>query len=130
MRAIEVGVLRLVDEDRQALVACSCDACGHVAFPARFFCPACGRSGPFHEVLLHRGQLCAFTVCHVAPAGFDAPYVAAWVAFPEGPTVFGVVRPQEGQTLSPGDPVEVAVAHRESGVGWEFYRMPGQEHES
>jgi hypothetical protein len=45
--------------------------------------------------MLRRGKLSTFTLCHVAPAGFDTPYLAAWVSFPEGPTVFGVLRLRE-----------------------------------
>ncbi len=116
-----MGPIRLVDESQQALVACRCKACGHVAFPGRFFCPECGSAGPFDEVLLRRGQMSAFTVCHVAPSGFVAPYVAAWVTFAEGPTVFGVMQAQEGETVNQGDPVQVSVIQRESGMGWEFH---------
>lgn len=37
------------------------------------------------------GVLYSFTVCHVAPAGWRAPYLQAYVQLPEGIRVFSLI---------------------------------------
>lgn len=129
MTDIEPVSTHLVDEEQQALIASACAGCGHVAFPVRFFCPNCAQPGPFVETLLRQGNLSGFTVCHVAPAGFEAPYLAGWVTFPQGPSVFAVVRSPEGQTPHDGDAVCVKVVRRETSPGWEFELVSAREGE-
>jgi uncharacterized OB-fold protein len=38
-----------------------------------------------------RGSLYSFTVCHVAPAAWEAPYLQAYIELPEGLRVFSLV---------------------------------------
>jgi uncharacterized OB-fold protein len=38
-----------------------------------------------------RGTLYSFTVCHVAPEGWQAPYFQAYIELPEGLRVFSLV---------------------------------------
>ncbi len=38
-----------------------------------------------------QGRLYSYTVAHVAPAGWRAPYLQAFVELPEGPRVFTLI---------------------------------------
>src|SRR5260221_12173012 len=54
-------------------------------------CPSCRRNGVMEEVELGRtGKLYSHTIAYVAPNGFTAPYLQAFVELPEGPRVFSL----------------------------------------
>jgi uncharacterized OB-fold protein len=61
-----------------------------------------------------RGTLYSFTVCHVAPAGWRAPYLQAYVQLGEGLRVFSLV----------SDSVEPMVAALSEGMEMELVIEP------
>lgn len=73
------------------LLASRCEQCGRYAFPARHVCPRCKRRSMTPVKLGQRGELYSFTVCHVAPAGWQAPYFQAYIFLPEGLRVFSLI---------------------------------------
>lgn len=78
--------------DNPYLIGSRCDLCGYVAFPKRVICPTCLKEGTMKETRLStRGKINTFTISHVAPLGFKAPYVQSWVDLPEGPRVFSMI---------------------------------------
>jgi len=61
--------------------------------------------------LSSRGEIDTFTVVHVAPVGFKAPYIQAYVDLPEGPRVFSLItgcEPSES-ALKTGTEVELVI---------------------
>ena len=57
------------------------------------------------------GKLDAFTVIHVAPAGFEAPYIQAYVDLPEGLRLYTMVtgvEPRE-DALEEGQEMELVI---------------------
>lgn len=74
------------------LVGSKCHACGKVSFPEKVVCPSCLDYQGHDRVLIGKGgEIKNFTVGHVAPAGFTAPYIMAFVRLAEGPEVFSII---------------------------------------
>lgn len=80
-----------------------------------------------------RGKIDTFSVVHVAPAGFKAPYIQAFVDLPEGPRIFSIItgcEPSE-DAIKEGDEVELVVekiADDEKGnelIGYKFRPVHG-----
>lgn len=71
------------------ILGLKCSECGEIVFPAQAVCNACGGSNLDVMSLAPRGWIRTFTVVHVGPAGFKAPYVVAMVELEEGPWVMG-----------------------------------------
>jgi uncharacterized OB-fold protein len=75
--------------------------------------------------LSRRGVIETFTVSYVAPPGFKAPYLQAYVRLPEGPRVFSILAAQEGE-VDMGTEVELVIeklAEDEQGndlIGYKF----------
>jgi uncharacterized protein len=79
-------------DDSSYLIGSKCEACGRVFFPRYPVCRVCMKDGTMREVPLSRkGRIDTFTVVHVAPVGFKAPYIQAYVDLPEGPRVFSLI---------------------------------------
>ncbi len=85
------GLFALGDDGRPRLVGSRCTRCGEKAFPRREVCPRCKQRTMEPTLLSPEGRLFSFTVCHSAPAGFEAPYLQAYVELPEGLRVFGLI---------------------------------------
>ncbi len=126
------GIFHTPDDPSQPphLVGSRCQACGYTAFPKRAICPAClGRDTMQETALSRRGVIETFTVSHVAPPGFKAPYLQAYVLLPEGPRVFSVLAAQEGE-VDMGTEVELVIeklAEDEQGndlIGYKFRPVP------
>jgi uncharacterized OB-fold protein len=82
------------------VMASRCRECGHVAFPPRSGCTACG-SDAFEWLEIDGvGRLVTYTEVKYAPAGFEAelPYVLAIARFPPGVNVFGQLSRELAQT--------------------------------
>ncbi len=111
---IREGILHLPTSPKENpyLIGSKCSHCGNVSFPKKVVCPACVRDDTMQEIPLSRiGKINSFTVAHVAPPGFKAPYIVAYVDFPEVSRVFGLVtgcEPVE-ESLQIGMEVEVVV---------------------
>jgi uncharacterized OB-fold protein len=70
------------------------------------------KDGTMEETALStRGKIDTFTVVHVAPTGFKAPYIQAYVDLPEGPRIFSLIggcSPSEN-ALKKGAEVELVI---------------------
>ena len=99
-------------DDRSYLIGSKCRACGRTFFPRRSVCRVCMRDDTMEETALStRGKIDTFTVIGVAPVGFKAPYIQAYVDLPEGPRIFSLitgVEPSE-TALRDGEEVELVI---------------------
>lgn len=96
------------------LMASRCELCDEQAFPRRSVCPRCKRPSMRPVHLGEHGTLFSFTVCHVAPSGWRAPYLQAYVELPEGLRVFTLV----------SDAVEPRIDALEAGMAMELVIEP------
>lgn len=79
-------------DEKPHLIGTKCRVCGYSAFPKRPVCPWCLKEGTMDEVALSsRGRINSFTIARVAPLGFKAPYIAAFIDLPEGPRLFSII---------------------------------------
>lgn len=62
-----------------------CDACEHVYFPPRPFCPACSSRNVSVFRASGRGTLHSYVINHMKTPGFEPPYAIAVVELEEGP---------------------------------------------
>jgi uncharacterized protein len=94
------------------LIGSKCSACGRTFFPKQSVCRVCMRDDTMQETALStRGKIDTFTVVHVAPMGFKAPYIQAFVDLPEGPRIFSLItgcEPSE-EALKTGTEVEMVI---------------------
>lgn len=76
-------------------------------------CPVCVVEDTMEEVpLSRRGRLYSFTVAHVAPEGFKAPYLQAFIDLPEGPRIFSLISetvPPRADALEEGMEMELVI---------------------
>lgn len=86
-----------------------CDACSHIYFPPRPFCPACASRGVSVFAASGRAKLYSYVISHRAAPGFTAPYSIAVVELVEGPRMMtNIVHcPQTPEALQLDMPVEV-----------------------
>jgi uncharacterized OB-fold protein len=78
--------------EKPYLIGSRCACCGYVSFLKRPICPVCLEDGTMNEIPLSRkGKINTFTISRVAPLGFKAPYIQAFVDLPEGPRVFSLI---------------------------------------
>ena len=98
--------------EKPHLIGSKCSACGYVSFPKRLVCPMCLKQGTMNEVALStRGKINTFSISRVAPVGFEAPYIQAYVDLPEGPRIFSLItgcEPSE-DALEIGTEVELVI---------------------
>lgn len=92
-----------------------CRQCGHVDFPERPICPACGRTELEMLPIGRLGVVRDSTVVHVGPPGFGVPHIQAFVATAEGPTVFAMLDAPCDEPVPPGTLVELATVGSEGG---------------
>ena len=76
-----------------------CGACGGVYFPAVLRCPRCFGKDLRERDLSRSGRLYSYSIIHVPPAGFTAPYAVGYVDLPEGVRVFGQLVPDDFANL-------------------------------
>lgn len=87
-----------------------CDACAHVYFPPRPFCPKCaGRAVSWFKAS-GRGSLYSYIIHHRPVPGFTPPYSIAVVELDEGPRMMTNIIdcPQTPEALQLDMRVEVA----------------------
>ena len=101
-----------------------CRECGDVCFPFRPVCPRC-KAEEAEEIALGSGaSLYSFTVCYIAPEGWRAPYLQAYVELPEGIRVFTLISdtvPPSADSLRVGMPMELVMEPARTGPGGETY---------
>ena len=125
-------------EDTSYLIGSKCGHCGRIFSPRRFICCVCMRDDTMEETPLStRGTIDTFTVVHVAPVGFEAPYIQGFVDLPEGPRIFSLItgcEPSE-EAIEEGAEVELVIdkiSEDEKGndlIGYKF-RPVGRANES
>ncbi len=69
-----------------------CNGCGMKVFPVTDVCPDCLSSSLRVLTLGGEGKLYSYTTVHVAPPGWETPYVVGYVDTPEGVRLFGKVK--------------------------------------
>lgn len=86
-----------------------CDACAHVYFPPRPFCPKCASREVSVFCASGRGRLFSYVIHHRPTPGFTPPYAIAIVELEEGPRLMSniVESPQTPEALQLDMPLEV-----------------------
>ena len=92
------------------LVGSACRRCGARVFPPVAVCPECLSEDLESLDLSRRGTLYSFSTVHVAPRGWNVPYVAGYVDLPEGVRVFAHVVGAESESLDMDMAVELTIA--------------------
>jgi len=104
VRPIREGLFQL---EPPRLLGSRCSRCATVAFPGRSFCPRCFATGAHEQVALStEGTIFSYTVVRQAPAGWNTPYVLAYVDLPEQVRVLAQVD-VEPDRVRLGLPVQV-----------------------
>lgn len=105
------------------LCAMKCTACGFKVFPPSDTCPSCLATQLTRLPLGELGTLYSYTTVHIAPPGWQTPYVLGYVDFPEGVRVFGKVKVDSAATLQPDMKVAMRIIETEvPGKGTPAYR--------
>jgi uncharacterized protein len=104
-----------------------CAACAEVIFPAVQDCPNCMATDSMRPYLLAgHGVLQDFVLAERGPAGFDVPYLQAYVKLDDGPVVFTLIDVPDpaGAKLAIGEPMTMTVGPVASPsstvLGWRF----------
>ncbi|HKU42821.1 MAG TPA: Zn-ribbon domain-containing OB-fold protein [Polyangiales bacterium] len=86
-----------------------CNACAHVYFPPRPFCPKCAARKVSWFKASGRGSLYSYVIHHRPVPGFTPPYSIAIVQLQEGPRLMSniVNCPQTPEALQLDMPLEV-----------------------
>jgi scaffold protein (connect acetoacetyl-CoA thiolase and HMG-CoA synthase) len=98
--------------DESHLIGSRCSDCGRTFFPKRFMCNVCLKEGTMEDTPLStRGRIDTYSVVQVAPMGFKAPYIQAFVDLPEGPRVFCIITGCEPtiDAIAEGQEVELVI---------------------
>lgn len=98
--------------DKSYLIGSKCEICGRVFFPRSYVCRVCMNDATMAEIPLSTtGTIDTFTVVHVAPMGFKAPYIQAYVDLRGGPRIFSLITGCDplGSDLREGAEVELVV---------------------
>jgi uncharacterized protein len=90
---INKGWIRVSDSscEESSLVGVKCINCHEIYFPPKAVCPNCWGRKLKNIDIGRTGTLVNFTVSRVAPKGFNAPYVQAFVKLDEGPVIFSLI---------------------------------------
>jgi uncharacterized OB-fold protein len=90
------------------LVLPRCNACGHLVWYPRAWCPVCGSEEVTWTELTGRGTVYASTVLHrgMGPWGQAAPFVVAFVELEEGPRILTNVVTEDPGAVRIGDAVQ------------------------
>jgi hypothetical protein len=103
-----------------------CEACAHVYFPPRPFCPACGSREVAVFAASGRGALHSYVINHRSDprSGFEGPYAIAVVALAEGPRLLSniVECPQTPEALVLDMPLEVTFQAVSDEISLPFFR--------
>ena len=118
-----------LSDGKPYLLGSKCRNCGYVAFPKKVDCPSCVTKESMKETELSRdGKIDTFSVIHVAPPGFTAPYILAYVLLPERVRILSMINCCElsNESLRIGADVELTlgkIREDENGnevVGYKF----------
>lgn len=110
-----------------------CGTCGHVSFPVRPVCPNCFGTEVEGAPIGAKATLLSHTISHVAPDGFEAPLVQAWVRVDEGPELFSLLSctAEQAASLSSEQRLELELFTERNGVqGWGYRPIFREDTES
>ena len=101
-----------------------CDACRHVYFPPRPFCPSCGSRAVTVFKASGRGKLHSYVIHHRPVPGFTPPYAIAVVELQEGPRMMTniVDCPQTPEALQLDMALEVTFVAQDDKISLPFFR--------
>ncbi len=104
-----------------------CDACAHVYFPPRPFCPKCAHRKVSVFAASGRGKLYSYVIHHRPVPGFTPPYSIAVVELDEGPRMMTNVVgcPQTPEALVLDMPVEVVFEPQNDNISLPLFRPAG-----
>jgi hypothetical protein len=104
-----------------------CDACAHVYFPPRPFCPKCASRKVAVVRASGRATLYSYVISHRPAPGFEAPYAIAVVTLNEGPRMMtNVVEcPQTPEALQLDMPLEVVFTKVSDEISLPLFRPRG-----
>jgi uncharacterized protein len=104
-----------------------CDACAHVYFPPRPFCPACASRKVSIFVASGDATLYSYVIHHLPVPGFTPPYAIAVVQLAEGPRMMTniVDCPQTPEALQLDMPLEVAFHKLDEKITLPLFRPKG-----
>ena len=85
---LDGNALRIGADGAPTLIGMACGDCGAKAFPPAPVCPECMSENVADIDLSQTGSLYTWSVVHVAPKGWNVPYIAGYVDLPEGVRVF------------------------------------------
>ena len=78
------GSVRNESDGSVRLVGGRCDDCGTLFFPSAHVCPECMSEAVAAADLANDGTLYSWSVVHVAPRGWNTPYIAGYVDLSDG----------------------------------------------
>jgi uncharacterized OB-fold protein len=104
-----------------------CDACAHVYFPPRPFCPNCAGRSVSVFAATGRATLYSYIINHRPAPGFDAPYAIAVVELEEGPRMMSniVDAPQTPEALELDMALEVTFERVDDEITLPQFRPAG-----
>lgn len=107
-----------------------CDACHHVYFPPRPFCPRCASRAVSVVRASGRATLYSYVIHHRPVPGFEPPYAIAVVTLEEGPRMMTniIESPQTPEALQLDMPVEVVFTKMTDEISLPLFRpVPTKE---
>ena len=130
-RPIMKGIYKMPESDNKkpSLIGSRCKLCGYACFPKKEVCVKCVRDDSMEETTFGPYALLdSFAVIHVAPPGFRAPYIQAYVILENGPKIFTLISGCEADdnALAIGQKMELVIEKiktDENGddlIGWKF----------
>ena len=101
-----------------------CDACRHIYFPPRPFCPKCASRNVSIVKASGRATLFSYVIHHRPMPGFTPPYAIAVVELAEGPRMMTniVDCPQTPEALQLDMPLEVTFAPQTDAITLPFFK--------
>lgn len=104
-----------------------CDACRHVYFPPRPFCPKCASRKVSVFKASGRATLYSYVINHRPAPGFTAPYSIAVVELAEGPRMMTniVGCPQTPEALQLDMPLEVTFEKQTDEIALPLFKPAG-----
>ena len=102
--------LRLAADGTPTMIGLECGDCGTKAFPPAPVCPECMSENISEFNLSDRGSLYTWSVVHVAPSGWNIPYISGYVDLPERVRVFAHIVGIDPERLEMDMEVELTTA--------------------
>ena len=96
---LDGNALRFAADGMPTLIGMACDDCGAKTFPPAPVCPECMSENVSDIDLSQTGSLYTWSVVHVAPKGWNVPYIVGYVDLPEGVRVFAHIVDAEADAL-------------------------------